>query len=84
MLTVPREAVFHGDDGTRRVYRMSGGDFEPVVVELGAAALGRVVVESGLSEGDVIALVNPDRVGTESNGAERASSTTLQPGGRLP
>ncbi|MFQ5742283.1 MAG: efflux RND transporter periplasmic adaptor subunit [Acidobacteriota bacterium] len=66
VLTVPREAVFEGEDDSKLVYRQSGGDFEPVEVELGPAALGRVVIESGLSEGDIIALQDPTRLGEES------------------
>ncbi len=84
VLTVPREAVFDGDDGAKLVYRRAGGEFEPVEVELGAAALGRVVVETGLSEGDVIALVNPDRVGLEGNGNETRTPKVLQPPGGQP
>lgn len=61
VITVPRDAVFRDATDQRIVHRASGGEFEPVVVELGATALGRVVVRSGLSEGDVIALVDPDR-----------------------
>lgn len=84
VLTVPREAVFDGEDGTKVVYRRSGNEFEPVEVELGAAALGRVVVEAGLSEGDVIALVDPRRVEVGSNRDVRASPVTPQPPGGRP
>jgi HlyD family secretion protein len=81
VLTVPREAVFDGEDGAKLVYRRTRGGFEAVEVELGAAALGRVVVEAGLTEGDVIALVDPERVGLEGNGNGARSPTTLQPPG---
>lgn len=60
-LAVPRQAVV-ARDGRNVVYRRAaGGGFEPVAVELGPAARGRVVVTSGLSAGDVIALVDPTR-----------------------
>jgi multidrug efflux pump subunit AcrA (membrane-fusion protein) len=60
-LAVPRQAVI-SRDGENVVYRRSpGGGFEPVAVTLGPAAMGRVVVTSGLSAGDVIALVDPTR-----------------------
>jgi multidrug efflux pump subunit AcrA (membrane-fusion protein) len=60
-LAVPRQAVV-SRDGKNLVYRRSaGGGFEPVEVTLGPAALGRVVVSSGLAAGDVIALVDPTR-----------------------
>jgi len=84
VLTVPREAVFNGADGTKLVYRRTRGGFEPVEVKLGAAALGRVVVETGLSEGDVIALVNPDRIGLEGNGNGARTPTAVQPPGGQP
>ena len=84
VLTVPREAVFNGENGAKLVYRRAGGGFETVEVELGAAALGRIVVETGLSEGDVIALVNPGRVGLEGNGNEARAPTVLQPPGGQP
>ncbi|HEX6201455.1 MAG TPA: efflux RND transporter periplasmic adaptor subunit [Thermoanaerobaculia bacterium] len=60
-LAVPRQAVV-ARDGENVVYRRTaGGGFEPVAVELGPAAMGRVVVTSGLVPGDVIALVDPTR-----------------------
>ncbi len=59
VLSVPRQAVVERD-GKKLVYRRGAwGRFEPVEVTLGAAALGRVLVERGLSDGDVIALADP-------------------------
>jgi hypothetical protein len=69
-ITVPRQAVCSLDGGPV-VYRRSRGGFEAVPVELGPAALGRVVVASGLDDGDVIALRDP----TVDAGADE------QPGG---
>ena len=43
------------------VYVARGGGFEPVQVELGAAGLGRVVIESGVEDGDRVALRDPTR-----------------------
>ncbi len=59
VLTIPREAVFDGKNGVKIAYRRSGNGFEPVEITLGPAALGRVVVESGLDEGDFVALQDP-------------------------
>jgi RND family efflux transporter MFP subunit len=58
-LVVPRHAVFDRG-GKSVVYRRTRGAFEPVPVTLGTTALGRVSIASGLAEGDVIALVDPD------------------------
>jgi HlyD family secretion protein len=60
VLTVPPQAVFE-DDGEKVVYVRRGGDFESQEVELGPAGLGRVVIESGLREGDLVALRDPKR-----------------------
>jgi len=60
VLTVPRQAVFE-KDGKKVVYARRGGRFEPVEVELGPAAPGRLVIEKGLREGDHIALRDPTR-----------------------
>lgn len=57
-LVVPRQAVFERD-GAKVVFRRNGDGFETVPVTLGAVGLGRVVVEAGLSEGDVVALADP-------------------------
>jgi len=60
-LTVPRQAVVERD-GKKLIYRKGAwGRFEPVEVTLGTAALGRVVVEQGLVDGDVFALLDPTR-----------------------
>ncbi len=64
VLTVPRQAVFERD-GRKIVYVRHGADFQPATVELGPAALGRVVIESGLSGGEQIALRDPTRPAAE-------------------
>lgn len=59
-LTVPRQAVVE-ERGRLVVRRLTGDEFVPVPVTLGPAGAGRVVVEKGLEEGDVIAVVDPAR-----------------------
>jgi HlyD family secretion protein len=69
-LTVPRQAVFERD-GRMIVYRRKGKGFEPrfeaIQVVLGPSGAGRVLIESGLSPGDVVALADPSH--PEQSGA---------------
>jgi HlyD family secretion protein len=57
-LVVPRQAVFE-KDGRKLVYL--GRNFEETPVTLGASSPGLVVVETGLHDGDQIALRDPTR-----------------------
>jgi RND family efflux transporter MFP subunit len=57
-LSVPRQAVFE-EDGGSFVYRFTDGRFEKAPVRIGPPSLGRIVIESGLSEGDVVAARDP-------------------------
>ena len=59
-LLVPRQAVFDRE-GSSVVYRKNGEGFEPVKVKLGPSTMGRVVVESGIKPGDLLALRDPTR-----------------------
>ncbi len=59
-LTVPRQAVGSVDGGSV-VWRRVRGGFEATPVELGVAAVGRVVVLSGIAAGDEIALRDPEK-----------------------
>ncbi len=68
-LVVPRQAVF--DIETQRVvYVLRGGNFEAVEVSLGPTSLGRIVIESGLQTGDLVALRDP----AEPTGEGRATA----------
>jgi HlyD family secretion protein len=58
VIAIPRGALFE-KDGKRVVYRREGARFVPVEVAVGRNSVSRVVVESGLSEGDRIALRDP-------------------------
>jgi multidrug efflux pump subunit AcrA (membrane-fusion protein) len=58
VLAIPRGAVFE-KDGRRVVYRRRGSGFEPVEVTIGRQSIARLVVASGLSAGDVVALRDP-------------------------
>jgi multidrug efflux pump subunit AcrA (membrane-fusion protein) len=57
---IPRQTLFE-KDGKRIVYRKRGNKFEPVVVEIGSATAGRVVVTKGLVAGDELALTDPTK-----------------------
>jgi len=73
-ITVPRQAICTLQ-GKTVVFRRTGGGFEPVEVTLGESTLGRVVVSSGLDEGDRIALRDPYR-----NGAQAPEAGAPRPG----
>src|SRR4029077_11781601 len=57
-LSVPRQAVFQ-NEGRTIVYRRKGNACARVEVKLGSWGAGRVVVESGVSAGDELALIDP-------------------------
>ncbi len=57
-LAVPREAIFE-KDGRKVVYVSSGTGFEEHTVTLDVSSPGLVVIQSGLREGDRIALRDP-------------------------
>ncbi|HSD66010.1 MAG TPA: HlyD family efflux transporter periplasmic adaptor subunit [Vicinamibacteria bacterium] len=58
VLAIPRGAVFE-KDGKRVVFRREKGAFVPVEVTIGRQSISRVVLDSGLAAGDVIALRDP-------------------------
>lgn len=68
VLVIPRQAVFEGEGGSKIVYRRTAGGFEAVPVTLGFSGLGRVVVASGLEEGDRIALAEPGAAAGSGDG----------------
>ncbi|HSF41635.1 MAG TPA: HlyD family efflux transporter periplasmic adaptor subunit [Thermoanaerobaculia bacterium] len=77
-LLVPRQAVFE-NEGKRIAYRRKGAGFEPVEVKLGPGSLGRVVIESGLAAGDVLALRDPTRRPEEPEKAPEEGSPSAAP-----
>lgn len=64
-IAVPKQAIFE-HRGETVVYRREGSGFVPVPIEVGSATPGSVIVTSGLAEGDVIALANPEANGGEA------------------
>lgn len=66
-ISVPRQAVTT-IDGETMVFRWSRGEFAATPIELGPTALGRVVVTSGLDDGDLIALRDPTMVIEKDSG----------------
>jgi hypothetical protein len=68
-IAIPRQAIFDRD-GKRIVYRLADGAFQPVAVETGTATVGSISVTKGLSEGDVIALEEPEETGETKRAGE--------------
>jgi hypothetical protein len=58
VIAIPRGAVFE-KDGKRVVYRRGRDGFVPVEIAIGRQSISRVVLDSGLLAGDVIALRDP-------------------------
>jgi RND family efflux transporter MFP subunit len=80
VIAVPRQAIVEQDDGDKVVFRRGARGFEPVEVKLGQAALGRVVIESGLEPGDVIALTDPTQVPEKREDRANAERAAPRPG----
>jgi RND family efflux transporter MFP subunit len=81
-LSLPRNAIFE-KNGKKVVYKLSRGEFAPVEVTLGPAAVGRVVVEKGVAAGDEIALRDPTAsAGDDDAQPASGGSPTALPGGR--
>jgi multidrug resistance efflux pump len=61
VVALPRQALFE-KEGKKIVYRRNAQKgFDPVAVTVGASSAGRIVIDKGIVEGDVIALVEPPR-----------------------
>jgi multidrug efflux pump subunit AcrA (membrane-fusion protein) len=75
VLAIPRGAVFE-KDGKRVVYRREGRRFVPVEIKIGRQSISRVVLDSGLGAGDVIALRDP----TEKRTTEGAAAGGAEAG----
>lgn len=71
-LVLPRQAVITEKDKSI-VFRKKGEGWESVTVELGSATSGRVVVKTGLNEGDEIALRDPTRKLGDGSGSGSGS-----------
>jgi HlyD family secretion protein len=78
-LVVPRQAVFRRDSDTI-VYRQSGTRFEAAQVKLGAGTVGRLVIASGVSAGDRLALRDPALSADEAMASHGAGAGA--PGGK--
>jgi HlyD family secretion protein len=81
-ISIPRNAIFE-KDGKKIVYKRSGAEFTPAEVTVGPAAVGRVVVETGLAVGDEIALRDPLAVvGDDASPSASSGSPSALPGSR--
>ena len=72
-IAIPRQAV-GTVEGRPMVYRLEDGAFEHVEVEIGASAIGKVVVTKGLADDDIIALRDPTLVIVGSTSPKRPLS----------
>ncbi len=81
-ISVPRNAIFE-KDGKKIVYKRGRKEFTAVEVTLGPAAVGRVIVDKGLSVGDTIALRDPTAAARDDeDSAAAGGSGTPLPGVR--
>jgi len=76
VIAVPREAVFRDEEANPYVFLKSGSEYERAPVTLGPVALGRVVIESGLESGDVVALQDPMRAQAAPDASKPAAGLT--------
>ncbi|MEW6194151.1 MAG: HlyD family efflux transporter periplasmic adaptor subunit [Bacteroidota bacterium] len=73
VLFIPQEAVFE-KEGKKIVYKKNGSGFDPVQVELGERGEDYIIVKKGLSNEDIVALVDPT-LESEETGSEGENVT---------
>jgi multidrug efflux pump subunit AcrA (membrane-fusion protein) len=62
---IPRQALFE-KDGKKIVYRRHGSKYDAVPVDIASSTAGRVVITKGVSDGDELALIDPNAKKNES------------------
>ena len=62
---IPRQALFE-KDGKKIVYRRHGPKYDAVPVDIASSTAGRVVITKGVSDGDELALIDPNAKKNES------------------
>ena len=67
VLLVPVGTVFKGNDGGDIVFRLSGRRFESVPVQVVRRGREQAAIQSGLNEGDRIAVTRPDGLDQKGN-----------------
>jgi HlyD family secretion protein len=67
VLLVPVGTVFKGNDGGDIVFRLSGRRFESVPVQVVRRGREQAAIQSGLNEGDRIAVTRPDGLGQKGS-----------------
>lgn len=79
-VAIPLQAVFE-KEGQKIAYRLTKGQFDSVPVVLGPVSNGRVLIEQGLEEGDMIALTDPTAglLGSLIGGSPSRPATTATP-----
>jgi HlyD family secretion protein len=77
VLVVPREAIFRDEEGAGYVWLLKGKLFQKQTVETGPAGIGITVILSGLKDGDLVALADPNR----NDSSDESPGTNAGPGG---
>ncbi len=69
ILFIPHEALF-GVKGEFIVYKKDGSNFEKTSVTIGKKSDNFVIIESGIEDGDIVALRNPNQKNSTKDGTE--------------
>ena len=79
-IVVPRQCIFDVD-GEMVAYKRVASSFEAVKVKLGPGTPGRVVVEQGLSDGDIIATQSPYKLASNDTKTDESKPVSGAGGG---
>jgi len=67
VLLVPIGTIFKANDGSDIVFRLSGHRFESVPVQVVRRGREQAAIQTGLNEGDRIAVTRPDGIGQKGS-----------------
>ena len=70
IVTVPREAVIRSGQGDRVILSLGNGQFKPQVVQTGVSSGSRIEIINGLADGDVVVTSGQFLLDSEANGEQ--------------
>ncbi len=72
VIFIPHEALY-GSKGEFSVFKKDGSDFEKVKVTIGKKSDNFVIIQSGIEDGDIVALRDPNKENFNEDGTENNS-----------